>query len=236
MIRSGTLPRDASAVEQSNLLEYYSRRAREFERVYEKPERQRDLGRLARSVEAEVSGHDVLEVACGTGYWTERYAHAARSVLALDASAEALAIAESKTYPPRRVRFARGDAYALADDVAVESTAPFAAVAAFWWSHVPKERLSTFLRSLHRCLSPGAVVWMCDNRYVEASSTPISHTDAAGNTYQRRRLSDGSEHVVLKNFPTASELRASVSGAASEVQVEQLEYYWVLRYVLSSAS
>ncbi len=232
-------------MEPSKLLEYYSRRAREYERVYDKPERQRDLGHLARSVEAEVSGHDVLEVACGTGYWTERYAHAARSVLGVDNSAEVLAVAESKTYPPRRVRFVRGDAYALddalddaaADALAVVPTAPCtAAVAAFWWSHVPNARRSTFLRSLHGCLSPGAVVWICDNRYVEGSSTPVSHADAAGNTYQRRRLSDGSEHVVLKNFPTAAELRASVAGAASEVEVEHLEYFWILRYVLKRSS
>ncbi|MEM6990178.1 MAG: class I SAM-dependent methyltransferase [Myxococcota bacterium] len=221
----------------SNLLEYYGRRAREFERVYDKPERQRDLARLARSVEAELSGRDVLEVACGTGYWTERYAHAARSVLAVDASTEVLALAESKTFPPGRVRFARGDAYALGNDGVVGSAAPFdAAVAAFWWSHVPKQRVCAFLRSLHRCLCPGAVVWICDNRYVEASSTPVSHTDAAGNTYQRRQLDDGSEHVVLKNFPAASELRGSMSGVAAEVRVEELEYYWVLRYVVPSAS
>jgi len=41
-----------------------------------------------------------------------------------------------------------------------------------------------------------------DNRYVDGSSTPISERDADGNTYQRRRLADGSDNRVLKNFPT----------------------------------
>ena len=45
-----------------------------------------------------------------------------------------------------------------------------------------------------------------DNCYVEGSSTPLSRTDAAGNTYQSRRLDDGSTHEVLKNFPAKKAL------------------------------
>ncbi|MEM9664314.1 MAG: class I SAM-dependent methyltransferase [Bacteroidota bacterium] len=216
----------------TSLLNYYSRRAQEYERVYEKPERQEDLLRLAESLRQTVSGHDVLEVACGTGYWTERYAAAAHSVLATDASATVLALAKGKPYPPGRVRFALADVYALLASENVAAPSWTAAVAAFWWSHVPTARLPAFLSSLHASLEPGAVVWMCDNRYVEGSSTPIAHTDVDGDTYQRRPLSDGSTHTVLKNFPSASELRSAVAGDASQVDVIELEYYWMLRYVL----
>ena len=217
----------------AELFDYYSRRAREYERVYDKPERQADLAKLGASVRSAVEGRSVLEVACGTGYWTERYAPVADSVVGLDASAEVLEVANAKAYGARRPQFVQGDAYAPDDHPAVKSATPFTgAVAAFWWSHVPLDRLATFLEALHRCLAPGTVVWVCDNRYVEGSSTPISHADDDGNTYQRRRLQDGSEHVVLKNFPTEAQLRAAVGDAAVEVEVEQLEYLWVLRYVL----
>ena len=50
-------------------------------------------------------------------------------------------------------------------------------------------------------------------------------------TYQIRRLDDGSTHEVLKNFPTDPELRAAVQDLASDVRVELLEYYWILSYV-----
>ena len=69
---------------------------------------------------------------------------------------------------------------------------------------------------------------MLDNRYVPGSSTPVSHTDAQGNTYQRRRLEDGSEHSVLKNFPTPAQLRQAFAGLADEVDVLELPYYWLL--------
>ena len=35
---------------------------------------------------------------------------------------------------------------------------------------------------------------------------------------------------MLKNFPTAEELRATVAGLAYRVTVELLAYYWLLRY------
>src|SRR5712692_10327984 len=57
--------------------EYYARRAVEYERVYAKPERQDDLARLRRLLQADLAGHDVLEIACGTGYWTTAIAETA---------------------------------------------------------------------------------------------------------------------------------------------------------------
>jgi len=73
-----------------------------------------------------------------------------------------------------------------------------------------------------------------DNAYVEGSSTAISRTDEHGDTYQMRRLDDGSQYEVLKNFPTESELRASVAGTATGVRVEFLRYYWILSYVVKA--
>jgi demethylmenaquinone methyltransferase/2-methoxy-6-polyprenyl-1,4-benzoquinol methylase len=66
-----------------------------------------------------------------------------------------------------------------------------------------------------------------DNRYVQGSSTPISRKDAEGNTYQARRLADGSSHEVLKNFPSARELRARLG---EEVRYVEYQYYWLASY------
>src|SRR6185436_1938401 len=53
------------------LLRYYAQRAPEFERVYEKPERDGELQKMREYIETAFAGANVLEVACGTGYWTE---------------------------------------------------------------------------------------------------------------------------------------------------------------------
>jgi len=52
---------------ETAMVEYYARRAAEYEEVYRKPERQPDLIRLAEAVTTAFPFLDVLEVACGTG-------------------------------------------------------------------------------------------------------------------------------------------------------------------------
>ena len=209
-----------------DLAAYYARRAAEYERIYAKPERQADLASLRSRIAALFSGRTVLEVACGTGYWTEVIAPQARSVTALDAAEETLDIARSKNYPAGRVQFVRGDAYAL-PDFGRRHDALFAG---FWWSHVSLARLDAFLDGATRAIAPGSLVAFLDNRYVEGSSTPISRRDAEGNTYQTRKLDDGSAHEVLKNFPADEELRERIQRFGLEVAIEHVEYYWLLVY------
>jgi SAM-dependent methyltransferase len=209
------------------LLEYYGSRAREYESIYDKPERRADLEALTSLLQSALAGEDVLEIACGTGYWTARLAGAARSICATDAVAEPLELARSKNYLSGRVRFELADAYAL-DGILGHFTAGFAG---FWWSHVPREKLSHFVAGLHRRLGVGARVVFCDNRYVEGSSTPVHRVDTAGNSYQRRRLANGEEYEVLKNFPTLAELDRDLNRAgAGDISLTELTYYWCVTY------
>ncbi len=211
--------------------EYYARRAAEYERIYAKPERQPDLEKLKRLVQSALAGRNVLEIACGTGWWTERYAPFARSVHATDVNEEVLAIARSKNYPDGRVQFAIGDAF-KPDLIPGKFDAVFAG---FWWSHLTRPAISAFLAQLNRRIGgtgSGAIALFLDNRYVEGSSTPVSGTDDAGNTYQLRKLDDGSVHRVLKNFPDAAELNAAVPPGARGAKLTELQYYWLLEYAL----
>jgi demethylmenaquinone methyltransferase/2-methoxy-6-polyprenyl-1,4-benzoquinol methylase len=205
------------------LEKYYARRAAEYEKIFDKPERQADLARMRIDIPGLFVNQRVLEIACGTGYWTPLIAEQAESVLATDYNEEPLAIAKSKTYRKGNVTFAQADAYALPDRGQKFS----ACYAGFWWSHVPLRKMAGFLKNLEKVLQPGATVAFMDNRYVEGSSTPISRKDADGNTYQTRRLADGSSHEVLKNFPTPLELRARLG---NEVRYVEYEYYWVASY------
>src|SRR6266513_3087733 len=187
---------------------YYAARAEEYDRVYDKPERQTDLARLQQLIPSYFVDRIVLEIACGTGYWTQFIAPVARTVTAIDINPETLAIARSRAFPPNRVKFDVADVHCLPPHYR-RFTGAFAG---FWWSHMRRADRPAFLDTLHRALAPGAVVVALDNRYVEGSSTAISHVDAEGNSFQCRRLDDGSEHTVLKNFPTETELRAELRG------------------------
>ena len=212
------------------LSEYYAARAHEYERIYDKPERQADLDRLRKLIPGYFSERDVLEIACGTGYWTQFIAPVARKITAIDINPETLAIARSKPLPADRVTFAVADVHDLPPGYR-NFTAAFAG---FWWSHIPRAGRRPFIASLHKALGTGAIVVALDNRYVEGSNTPISHVDADGNSFQRRRLANGSEHTVLKNFPTEAELVSEIGSQGTAIEYTELEYYWVLKYEVAA--
>ncbi len=72
---------------------------------------------------------------------------------------------------------------------------------------------------------------MLDNKYVTGSSTPISRTDAHGNTYQNRPLKDGSTHEVLKNFPSHLQLQSVAEKYFTHCKFEDdwtkdVAHYW----------
>jgi ubiquinone/menaquinone biosynthesis C-methylase UbiE len=207
---------------------YYAKRAREYERIYEKAERQDELAWLRERLPRLFAGRRVLEIACGTGYWTQFIAKKAAHVTACDINEPVLEIAREKPIARGRVRFVKADAFALGGVPAGCD----AAFAGFWWSHVRKADLGRWISGLARVLAPGATVAVLDNRYVEASSTPVSRRDAEGNTYQVRPLLSGETHEVLKNFPTAGELADAVRPFAAEAHLEQTQYYWLLVFRL----
>lgn len=204
---------------------YYAARAAEYDRIYLKPERQADLRQIEQWLPQLLAGHSVLEIACGTGYWTQFYAPRCPRVLALDAARETLDIAQSRV-DSAQVDFIVGDAY----DIALPLPRCTAAFAGFWWSHIPRSRIAAFLRGLHAALQPGSTVVFLDNRFVAGSSTPICERDEDGNTWQMRSLDDGSSHRILKNFPSRDELFGIVAPLASNPRWHQWEHYWALEY------
>jgi demethylmenaquinone methyltransferase/2-methoxy-6-polyprenyl-1,4-benzoquinol methylase len=211
-----------------HIKEYYAARAGEYDRIYQKPERQVDLRKIESWLQTTLAGRAVLEIACGTGYWTQFYSPGCPRVVALDSSPETLSIAKTRGAPDR-VSFIVGDAYRIP----AQSEKFDAGFAGFWWSHIPLDRIREFLHGFHSALRSDATVVFLDNRFIEGSSTPISERDSEGNTFQWRRLADGSIHRVLKNFPTREELLDAISPFASKVQYYEWEYYWAVDYVLA---
>jgi SAM-dependent methyltransferase len=212
----------------TSMTDYYQVRAYEYESVYDKPERQEDLFKLRSWLEEEARGRTLLEVACGTGYWTAVAATTATAIVATDLNPGPLEIARAKGLGPH-VRFAEADAFALPD-----YGLPFdGGMAHFWWSHVPVADQGKFSSHFATKLRPSAKLLMIDNNYVAGSSAPISRRDALGNTYQVRRLQTGAEYEVLKNFPTTQELQKALVGVCTTVHVLQLPYYWALSATLA---
>ena len=123
---------------------YYDARAPFYDETagYTNPETERLRAPMKARCRETFAGHAVLEIACGTGYWTEVVAQSAGSVLATDINPSVISRATDRCGHRRNVRFQTADAFTL-DGVAAGFTAAFAF---YWWSHVPRERIAAFSR------------------------------------------------------------------------------------------
>jgi demethylmenaquinone methyltransferase/2-methoxy-6-polyprenyl-1,4-benzoquinol methylase len=167
----------------------------------------------------------VLEIACGTGYWTLPIAEVAKSVLAVDINPALLSQAEERCAHLSNVTFQVADAYTLAGI----PTGFNAAFGIWWWSHVPRERIAAFLAALHGKLEPGAFVLFVDQLPYDG---PARRKDAGGNTLEQRSLPDGRLFEIVKNFPTEEDIRSSLARIAENVEYIKRsdERSWTVTY------
>jgi SAM-dependent methyltransferase len=202
---------------------YYRERAAEYDRFYEVPERQGDLARLRAWLAECARGRTILEVAAGTGHWTQAAASVARAIVATDYNGETLAIAARRDLGPN-VSLRVADAYALPGFFERFD----AGMAHLWWSHVEKRRRREFLAQFAARLEPGALVLMIDQTYVEGLTPPIFRQDEEGNQYSLRKLANGSTYEIVKNYPSDAELHENFAGVCDCISIMRLEHFWAL--------
>jgi demethylmenaquinone methyltransferase/2-methoxy-6-polyprenyl-1,4-benzoquinol methylase len=208
------------------LRNYYAARATEYDddRRYP-PERAADISYLRSTIPCQFTGRRVIDVACGTGSWTGLISRYATNVVGVDVNQSVLDIARRRP-ALESTNLTASDAYCLGKELGTFN----AAFVGFWISHVPRSRLFEFLASLHRRLEPGAMVMMVDNSEALCKTIPISDRDAEGNTFQSRKLADGSSFRILKNFLTASELTTYTAPFGVNAHFRELEHFWILMY------
>ena len=167
---------------------YYRRRAAEYDLTSyaDVPRADRRIGSLIGQLRPE---GDALEIACGTGIWTRHLAACARSLTALDAAPEMIALARQRVAAPR-VTF-------LAVDV-LDWVPPrrFDTVFfAFWLSHVPASAFGRFWSVVRRALvSDGRVLFVDDLPRAADHETYV----AGSGEIVERRLRDGTSHRLVK--------------------------------------
>ncbi len=211
-----------------SLVDYYSQRAAEYEDIYHRADdaQQSELAQITDVLQDTFERRRVLEVACGTGYWTFIISQEAKQVTGIDASDDMLAVAREKMRDYDNLRLERGDAYNLQDVAGAFD----AGLANFWLSHVPHARLDEFLIQFHKRVGNGAVIFMADNMYVPGLGGDLVRPAGSDDTFKLRELKDGSSHRVLKNYYDEAGLRKILSPHARNLEVHLGRAYWRVRY------
>ena len=228
-------PADAKLLEEQK--QYYRERAPEYDDWWYRRGRY-DLGDghkavwdsdkdvLRQQLASFLPAQSLLELAAGTGTWTEVLAMGAERLTVVDSSTEVLDINRAKTAAlssPAPVEYIEADIFQL--DLSRTFEAIFFS---FWLTHVPDDRFEEFWSMVDRHLAPGGRVCIFD------SAHPISVDDVQGDGSvvssgasvndlmtgtATRTLADGREFDIVKRYwhPTELDNRLYALGWAIEV-------------------
>ena len=165
---------------------------------------------LERAVDAFGAHGDVLELACGTGLFTQHLVRTARTLTAVDASAATLEVNRARVNDPS-VEYVTSDVFEWRPPAGRRYDE---IVFTFFISHVPPERFAQFWARLEEWLKPGGRVFFADDLHgvEERASNPGMAAEDGPDFAHRRTLQDGREYTIVKILYTpesiTSELRA----------------------------
>lgn len=223
--------RQPSAIEDllAEQVAYYRARAPEYDEAYERRGRfdhgaaanaswLRDLAEVRAVLDGlPLDEAQVLELAAGTGVWTEVLVARGARVTAVDASAEMLERNRSRLGSlATTVRYEQADVFAWRPDQSFD-----AVVFGFWLTHVPAERLDAFLRSVAGALRPDGWIFFVDDRDPSLAVDDVSAHVEGTSRVTVRRLNDGREYRVVKHFREPAELEDRCRRAGLAVTVHQ---------------
>ncbi len=172
-----------------------------------------EIAAIRRALSASVKDRNVLELACGTGLWTGQLARENRSVLAVDASPEVIAINQDRVHAAH-VRYETADIFSWTPPMVFD-----AVFFAFWLSHVPASRFESFWQTVQASVEPGGTVFFVDS-LLEQTSTATDHAPIDDSGVVRRKLNDGREFEIVKMFYQPEELERRLSQLGWQARVQ----------------
>jgi len=195
-------------------IRYYDARASEYDDWFLR------LGRFERGEdhrnrwEAEVQvvrdqlvtagprGH-TLEIACGTGIWTQLLAQSADDVLAVDASEPMLTKAKVRI-AATNVNFMHADIYHWRPKLHFDFI-----FFSFWISHIPTDRFESFWSFVNDALATDGTVFFVDSLYNPETSAKDHQTPSRSGIVERK-LNDGRTYSIIKIFHEPYQLQSKL--------------------------
>ena len=215
-------------------IDYYRARAPEFDEWYDR-KGYSDLGEKWNAVWlSELStvrmallaklqfGTSVLDLACGTGWWSEKLATRAMSVTGVDSSPEVLDQARARV--PSGM-FAEADLFSWEPDRTYDLV-----FIGFFVSHVPRELFASFWERVGRALSPSGRVFFVDNLYRELpdldSDTSFWRREIRPDGVATRTVNDGREFKIVKHYYEPEELTSMLADLGWTATVSATEWFF----------
>lgn len=201
--------------------EWWQRRGRYQRGEDEEVEWHRQVAVVESALTAFKATGNVLEMAGGTGWWTQRLERTAGHLTVVDASPEALTL--------NRARVGRNDVmYEVADLFEWRPDRSYDVVFfSFWLSHVPRRRFRDFWSLVRSCLGPGGRVFLIDNRVDPTPQSRVRdpYVVEYGQDVHLRQLSDGSRYRVVKVMYEPNELQSRLDAEGWQAGIEATRWF-----------
>jgi demethylmenaquinone methyltransferase/2-methoxy-6-polyprenyl-1,4-benzoquinol methylase len=163
----------------------------------------------------------VLELAGGTGWWTERLARTADYLKVIDSSPEALEI--------NRARTGRADVEYVVEDLFSWMPDDLYDVVffSFWLTHVPRSHFAAFWSLVRSCFLPGGRAFLIDNHNdpILAASTRDPYVLQYEPDRHVRHIGDGREYNVVKVMYEPDELEAQLREIGWTAEVKATRWF-----------
>lgn len=214
---------------KNSLNEYYSKRALEYDSIYKRSDssRLKEQQILADLIIKKFKDKFVLELACGTGFWTKYLAQSASKVLATDYSLEMLTIA-ANIVSKKNIFFIHADAYNPPKSRPLFN----GLMANFWFSHIPKDKISKFLEEIHKRLSKDSLVFLADGIYRKDLGGELVMKKGLKDTYKLRTLRNGEKFEIIKNYYSKGELSKIFSKYSRKFTIKYMSHFWIVWYYI----
>lgn len=182
-----------------------------------------EVAQVRAALAAFHPARDVLELAAGTGLWTQQLVQTAAHVTAVDASPEVLALNRERLGDTNsRVTYTQADLFAWQPDRRYD-----AVFFGFWLSHVPPERFAAFWDVVRAALKPGGRVFFVDSLYTDISTAANHQLEGPEATTVNRRLNDGQEFRIVKVFYRPDDLHQRLANLGWDITVQATENYFL---------
>jgi demethylmenaquinone methyltransferase/2-methoxy-6-polyprenyl-1,4-benzoquinol methylase len=167
------------------------------------------------------AAENILELACGTGIWTEELIKIGKKITAFDASEEVIEI-NRKKLDSANVKYHQLDLFTWEADIEYDLV-----FFAFWLSHVPPTLLDLFLTKVYNSVRAGGQLFLVDSRF-EPTSTANNHFfEDDKKIYQTRKLNNGEEFQIVKIFYQPDELYNKLLKVGFQADVKLTNNYFI---------
>lgn len=160
----------------------------------------------------------ILELAPGTGDWTQELVQIGRTVTAVDASPEMIEINRRRVADPR-VEYKQADLFDWTPQQQYDLV-----FFAFWLSHVPPDLVDAFLMKVRNAVHSGGHLFIID----QCDDLPDFALAKRQGIFEERTLSDGRAFTIVKIFYHPRLLAERVRQLGFEVTAERVDTIFYL--------